>query len=426
MVASVPATLQQVGENDIVGGKSCSDHVILQGQSAIQIMLINECLDQQRICYDVGTPCLIALHVLIEIQRLRQAVPLHETFHEERGHYRAHALIRALEVVGDLSGGLHVIVRDTSIEQRSHGDIIRREAVAAHFLDDFGALHSFTSLREALHDGVVRDDIHEPMILGVRAASQAPFEGVGFLQHSESTLWLLCVRVGEKKEVEHEGVHPGSQFLEKGVGSVCVSEGDINAKKKHILLCFEVALAVLREHDLCAQGGADLESSINETREDDLIGWHLVTEERVRREALSEVLPAGKHPQGGLPECKRRRHPVTLHGAQHPLHHIDLPDAHRPLDEGGVKPLAEVISAIALESTISVQGDSELLALLELLQHLLLRGLCRCTGRLTPCSERQPRLVCDLFPGSGSPWLRPTAVWGANLAGVTSLRRHLP
>mmetsp|Transcript_49639 Transcript_49639/g.106341 ORF Transcript_49639/g.106341 Transcript_49639/m.106341 type:complete len:221 (-) Transcript_49639:816-1478(-) len=216
-----------MGDDDVVRDQPCSQHVLLQAYGTIQVMLVDECLDQHGEHDDVRATAFVVFHVLVEIQGLWQAVRLHEAFHEDSGYHCTHALLRVLAAPRNICGNLHVVVRNASIDQRSHGNVVWLDAVGAHFLEDLDAFRAVAGLREALHDRVVRHDVDNGL---------AALEEVGLVQGGVATVRLPCVRVDEEEEVEHEAGHVGPQLLKQCAGFLGVIESDIDAEEEHMLL----------------------------------------------------------------------------------------------------------------------------------------------------------------------------------------------
>mmetsp|Transcript_13384 Transcript_13384/g.39089 ORF Transcript_13384/g.39089 Transcript_13384/m.39089 type:complete len:522 (+) Transcript_13384:580-2145(+) len=365
VVAGVAAALKEVREDDVVRAVARHVHVLDEPQGALKLVLVHERLDQDGVGDYVGVRAIAAPHLVIEFQGLRQAVGADQALDEERAHHSVHGPVAAHKQVHNLVGSAHVVVHDAGVKQRAECDVVGLQAGAEHLMEALEAVGRLAGLREALDDRVVGDHVDnfigQPSLYFVRLAEKV-----------KAALGLLGVDTGEQQQVEHKCRDLITQLPEDGFCSSDVLQGHVSPEEKHVVLGINVGLPVPLEHCRCTLGGAYLEPSVDEARENHFVGWDLGAENRVRREARAEVLPAGKHLQRGLPERQRGRGARSLHRPQHPLHDVDLAHADGRLDEGGVELGAEVpVPAIALQHAVHIQRAREL-ALVQVPEHLQL------------------------------------------------------
>ena len=76
VVAGMPAALEQMRQDDVIGGMPCAPHVCNELHRLLKVVLVHEGLDEHRVSDDVGPSTTFALHLLAELQGLRQAFGL--------------------------------------------------------------------------------------------------------------------------------------------------------------------------------------------------------------------------------------------------------------------------------------------------------------------------------------------------------------
>mmetsp|Transcript_107741 Transcript_107741/g.300260 ORF Transcript_107741/g.300260 Transcript_107741/m.300260 type:complete len:347 (+) Transcript_107741:1051-2091(+) len=228
------------------------------------------------------------------------------------------------------------------------------------------ALFGLARLCEALDRCVEGDDVDDLRL-------KALLQPLALLQEPQPALGLLCVRARQQQQVQHEGGDLVAELSEDGLCCIHILERHICPEVQNVVLGIDVGVPVPLQHARCPLVRSDLESCVDEAGVHDLVRGDAVSENGVRGEACAEVLPAGKHLEGRLPELQGRQLGAPPHGPQHTLHHINLPDTNGGLDEGRIEVDAEVpLWAIPLKAAVHVQRPREL-PLLKVPEHLLLR-----------------------------------------------------
>mmetsp|Transcript_8480 Transcript_8480/g.21707 ORF Transcript_8480/g.21707 Transcript_8480/m.21707 type:complete len:524 (+) Transcript_8480:421-1992(+) len=368
VLAGMAASLQEVGVDDVVGRESGNLHVLEEAECSFEVVLVHKSLDEHRVCDDVGMCTFAALHLLAEIERALQAAGLHEALDEERAHDRVQGSVAAQEQVDNLVGDLHVVVGDAKVEQGAEGYRIGFDTSVSHLVKAVEALRRIDGLCEALDDSVVGHHIDDflgrPLLL----------EAVRVAQNLQRALGLLGVRAREQQQVQHQVRRVLAELSEDALCCIGVVEHLVGPEEEHVILGLDVHPAVLLEHAGGPLRLPHVQGGVDEAGQRDLVRRDHAAEDRVDREAGAEVLAAGEHLEGRLPELTGGRRAVALHIPEHALHDVDLADADGRLDEGRIALLAEArVATIPLQGAEEVQRPREL-ALLQVLHHDLFQG----------------------------------------------------
>mmetsp|Transcript_91658 Transcript_91658/g.255215 ORF Transcript_91658/g.255215 Transcript_91658/m.255215 type:complete len:296 (+) Transcript_91658:870-1757(+) len=292
-------------------------------------MPVDEGLDQHGVRDDVGTLAPSVLHLVVQLERLADAVCPDEAFDERLDEGAAggvHGVAPPREQVDDGRRRVaRAVVDDAGVEERAEGDVVGLDALRDHVVGALRATLREAGLREALDDGVVRDHIDD---LGLR-----PLDSVRLLQAVQPPLRLARVHASQEQQVEHERRGRGPQLREGRLSGVHVVQRNVRTEEQDVVLGVKGDGPVAVQHRHGAFGVSHLQGRVDQARVHGLVRQHLPREDRVQREARREVLPAGEHLHGGLPELCARVQALVLHRADHALHDVDLADAHRGLHE---------------------------------------------------------------------------------------------
>mmetsp|Transcript_46721 Transcript_46721/g.117657 ORF Transcript_46721/g.117657 Transcript_46721/m.117657 type:complete len:433 (+) Transcript_46721:211-1509(+) len=268
VVAGVAASLEEMGQDDVVRLVTSHGHVINEAEGLVELVLINKSLDEHRIRDDVRVRALAALHLLVQLQCLWDAVGAHEAFDEERAHHSVHWAVALHQQVDNLTCCVHVVVYDASIEESAEGDVVRLDALIHHLVQALEALGRQAAVREALDHGVVGHHVHDNYLL---ALPRRLFEAMRLAEEVEPTLRLPGVGASQKHQVEHQGRGLTPQPAEDRLCGVNIVERHVCAEEEHMVLGLDLYLLIAIEQSCRAVWGAHLQCCIDEAREDDLI-----------------------------------------------------------------------------------------------------------------------------------------------------------
>merc|ERR1719215_6257 len=124
MITCMPAALEKVCQYYVVWAVAGTFHVLDKTQRSVKVMLIHQCLDQDRVSHDVRSGAFSTLHLIIELKRLWQAACTDKSFNEQCAHDGVHRPVTAHQKTYNLMCGTHVVVHNTGIQKRAESDVV--------------------------------------------------------------------------------------------------------------------------------------------------------------------------------------------------------------------------------------------------------------------------------------------------------------